>query len=95
MSLRSIENKLSIKEVPIIFNERRLGKSKMSKRIVLEALMFLANNFKLLQKIQDNKFTHDNLNDVKNLLKLNKAINNKKVKLTQTELKAFDSLLKS
>jgi len=52
-------------------------------------------NFKLLQKIQDNKFTHDNLNDVKNLLKLNKAINNKKVKLTQTELKAFDSLLKS
>ena len=42
-----------------------------------------------------NKFTHDNLNDVKNLLKLNKAINNKKVKLTQTELKAFDSLLKS
>ena len=44
MSLRSIENKLSIKEVPIIFNERRLGKSKMSKRIVLEALLFLANN---------------------------------------------------
>ena len=38
-------------------------------------------NFKLLQKIQDNKFTHDNLNEVKNLLKLNKAINNKKVKL--------------
>ena len=52
-------------------------------------------NFKLLQKIQDNKFTHDNLNEVKNLLKLNKAINNKKVKLTQTELKAFDQLLKS
>ena len=44
MSIRSIENKLSIKEVPIIFNERRLGKSKMSKRIVLEALLFLANN---------------------------------------------------
>ena len=44
MSLKSIENKLSIKEVPIIFNERRLGKSKMSKRIVLEALLFLANN---------------------------------------------------
>ena len=38
------ENKLSIKEVPIIFNERRLGKSKMSKRIVLEALLFLADN---------------------------------------------------
>ena len=44
MTLRSIENKLSIKEVPIIFNERRLGKSKMSKRIVLEAMLFLANN---------------------------------------------------
>ena len=44
MTLRSIEKKLSIKEVPIIFNERRLGKSKMSKRIVLEALLFLANN---------------------------------------------------
>ena len=44
MTLRSIENKLSIKEVPIIFNERRLGESKMSKRIVLEALLFLANN---------------------------------------------------
>jgi len=44
MTLRSIEKNLSIKEVPIIFNERRLGKSKMSKRIVLEALLFLANN---------------------------------------------------
>ena len=51
-------------------------------------------NFKLLQKIQDNKFTHDNLNEVKNLLKLNKAINNKKVKLTQSELKTFNQLLK-
>ena len=40
MSIRSIENKLSIKEVPIIFNERRLGKSKMSKRIVLELCYF-------------------------------------------------------
>ena len=44
MTLRCVEKKLSIKEVPIIFNERRLGKSKMSKRIVLEALLFLANN---------------------------------------------------
>ncbi len=44
MTLRSIENKLSIKEVPIIFNERRLGRSKMSKTIILEALVFLANN---------------------------------------------------
>ena len=44
MTLRSIENKLSIKEAPIIFNERRLGRSKMSKTIILEALVFLANN---------------------------------------------------
>lgn len=52
-------------------------------------------NFNLLQKIQDNSFTHDNLSDIKNLLKLNNAINNKKVKLTQTELKTFERLLKS
>jgi dolichol-phosphate mannosyltransferase len=44
MTLRSIENNLSIKEVPIIFNERRLGNSKMSKSIVFEALLFLLSN---------------------------------------------------
>ena len=52
-------------------------------------------NFKLLQKIQDNKFSHDNISDIKNLLKLNNAIKNKKVRLTQAELKMFDRLLKS
>jgi len=44
MTLRSISNNLTIKEVPIIFNERRLGKSKMSKSIVFEALLFLLSN---------------------------------------------------
>ena len=44
MTLRCVEKKLSIKEVPIIFNERRVGKSKMSKKIILEALIFLFNN---------------------------------------------------
>lgn len=44
MTLRSIANNLSIKEVPIIFNERRLGKSKMSKSIIFEALVFLLRN---------------------------------------------------
>ena len=52
-------------------------------------------NFKLLQKIQDNKFSHNNISDIKNLLKLNNAIKNKKVRLTQAELKMFDRLLKS
>ncbi len=44
MSLRSTVKELSIIEVPIIFNERRLGKSKMSKKIVNEALIFLIKN---------------------------------------------------
>tara|TARA_X000000368_G_scaffold418615_1_gene419012 strand:+ start:3135 stop:3863 length:729 start_codon:yes stop_codon:yes gene_type:complete len=44
MTLRSIVNNLSIKEIPIIFNERRLGKSKMSKSIIFEALLFLLRN---------------------------------------------------
>ena len=44
MTLRCVEKKLSIKEVPIIFNERRVGKSKMSKKIIVEALIFLFNN---------------------------------------------------
>ena len=41
----SLEKKqLSIKEVPIIFNERRLGNSKMSKKIVYEAFLYLVKN---------------------------------------------------
>ena len=44
MTIRSIEKKLSIKEVPIIFTERSLGNSKMSKKIVYEAFLFLLNN---------------------------------------------------
>lgn len=44
MSVRAVEKQLSIKEVPIIFNERRLGKSKMSKKIVYEAFLYLVKN---------------------------------------------------
>ena len=44
MTIRSIEKKLTIKEVPIIFTERSLGNSKMSKKIVYEAFLFLLNN---------------------------------------------------
>ena len=44
MTIRSIEKKLRIKEVPIIFTERSLGNSKMSKKIVYEAFLFLLNN---------------------------------------------------
>ena len=44
MSLRCAEKNLLINEVPIIFNERRLGKSKMSKKIVREAFVFLIKN---------------------------------------------------
>jgi dolichol-phosphate mannosyltransferase len=44
MSARAVQKQLSIKEVPIIFNERRLGNSKMSKKIVYEALMYLVKN---------------------------------------------------
>ena len=44
MTIRSIEKNLSIKEVPIIFTERSLGNSKMSKKIVYEAFLFLLNN---------------------------------------------------
>jgi len=42
--MRSEVLKLKIREVPIIFNERRLGKSKMSKKIIYEALFFLLKN---------------------------------------------------
>jgi hypothetical protein len=34
-------NNLKIKEFPIIFHERRLGKSKMNYKIVLEAIILL------------------------------------------------------
>ena len=44
MSVRAVEKQLSIKEVPIIFNERRLGNSKMSKKIVYEAFLYLVKN---------------------------------------------------
>ena len=44
MSVRCEEKGISIKEVPIIFNERRLGKSKMSKKIIFEAFTFLLKN---------------------------------------------------
>jgi len=36
-----IDTNKRIKEIPIIFEERRLGKSKMSKRIVFEAIILL------------------------------------------------------
>ena len=35
------KNNLTINEVPIIFEERRLGKSKMNMKITLEALVLL------------------------------------------------------
>ena len=44
MTIRSIEKRLTINEVPIIFTERSLGNSKMSKKIVYEAFLFLLNN---------------------------------------------------
>ena len=44
MSARAVQKRLSIKEVPIIFNERRLGNSKMSKKIVYEAFLYLVKN---------------------------------------------------
>ena len=44
MSARAVQKQLSIKEVPIIFNERRLGNSKMSKKIVYEAFLYLVEN---------------------------------------------------
>lgn len=44
MTIRCLEKKLHIKEIPIIFNERSLGNSKMSKKIVYEAFLFLLQN---------------------------------------------------
>ncbi len=44
MTMRSEVLKLKIREIPIIFSERRLGNSKMSKKIISEALFFLVKN---------------------------------------------------
>ena len=44
MTMKCEVNNLKIKEVPIIFNERRIGASKMSKKIIYEALVFLFKN---------------------------------------------------
>ena len=44
MTMRSEVLRLKIREIPIIFNERRLGNSKMSKKIIYEALFFLVKN---------------------------------------------------
>jgi len=40
-----LNNKFNVKEVPIIFEERRLGKSKMSWKIILEAAVLLTKIF--------------------------------------------------
>jgi dolichol-phosphate mannosyltransferase len=45
MTYLAVLNNLKIKEFPIIFHERRLGKSKMNYRIILEAIILL---FRLL-----------------------------------------------
>jgi dolichol-phosphate mannosyltransferase len=37
LTYRAIRHGFSVREVPITFTERRLGESKMSRRIVLEA----------------------------------------------------------
>jgi hypothetical protein len=44
MTMRSEVLNLKIREIPIIFTERRLGNSKMSKKIIYEALFFLVKN---------------------------------------------------
>ena len=41
MSARAYKKKLKIKEVPIIFNERREGQSKMNYKIIFEALFIV------------------------------------------------------
>ena len=45
MAYLSFINNLSIKEVPIIFEERRMGKSKMNSKIIFEALFLLIKIF--------------------------------------------------
>ena len=44
MTMRCEVLKLKIREIPIIFSERRLGNSKMSKKIIYEALFFIVKN---------------------------------------------------
>ena len=41
MSARAYNQQLTIKEVPIIFHERREGESKMNYKIILEALFIV------------------------------------------------------
>lgn len=41
MSVRASNQKLKIKEVPIVFNERREGESKMNLKIIIEALFIV------------------------------------------------------
>jgi len=41
MAYLSFINKLSIIEIPIIFEERRMGQSKMNSKIIFEALVLL------------------------------------------------------
>ena len=54
MAYLFIKNKFKIKEVPIIFHERRLGKSKMSWKIIIEAFKTLL--YLYFQRIKnDNK----------------------------------------
>jgi len=45
MAYLSFINDLSIKEIPIIFEERRMGESKMSSKIIFEALFLLIKIF--------------------------------------------------
>ena len=44
MTMRCEVLKLKISEIPIIFTERRLGNSKMSTKIIYEALFFIVKN---------------------------------------------------
>ena len=47
MTIRSVDKKLKIKEIPILFEERREGSSKMDSKIILEAFILV---FKLFPK---------------------------------------------
>ncbi len=53
MNYRTWKNKFKIKEIPIIFTDRRSGQSKMSKQVVLEAIFIV---WKLLfKKLKNNE----------------------------------------
>ena len=45
MTVRAEHAKLMIKEVPISFKERKSGKSKMNKKIIIEAAFYLFKSF--------------------------------------------------